>query len=334
MNKIFKNSLLGTLLIAGGIAFSSCGGGGGTAGDDAGGNKTKLAFITNGAADFWLYCQAGVQKAEAELGDVEITFKIGDGTAGKQKQIVDDLIVRGAKGIGISPVNPRNQKDMINEWAKKSTLITVDSDAPDSDRICYLGTDNIAAGRQAGELVKEALPNGGKIMVFVGLGDAQNAVERYQGVKEALAGTNIEVIDLRTDNMDLGKARRNAEDTITKYPDIAAMVGLWSYNAPAILDALRDKQMLGSVKIVAFDEDPVTLKAIDNGEIFGTVVQNPYEFGYQSMKLVHGLVVGGKTAAELGVPENGQIIVDTKVIKQGEGQKYLEYCNGLKASLK
>jgi ribose transport system substrate-binding protein len=333
MNKIFKNSLLGTLLLAGGIALSSCGGGGGdTAG--GGGNKTKLAFITNGAADFWLYCQAGVQKAEAELGDVEITFKIGDGTAGKQKQMVDDLIVRGAKGIGISPVNPRNQKDMIDEWAKKATLITVDSDAPDSDRICYLGTDNIAAGRQAGELVKEALPNGGKIMVFVGLGDAQNAVERYQGVKEALEGTNIEVLDLRTDNMDLGKARRNAEDTLTKYPDIAAMVGLWSYNAPAILGALRDKQKIGAVKIVAFDEDPETLKAIDAGEIYGTVVQNPYEFGYQSMKLVHGLVVEGKSPADLGVPAGGQIIVDTKVIKQGGGQQYLDYCNGLKASLK
>lgn len=331
MNNIFKNSLLGTLLIASTIALSGCGGGGSA---DSGEGKTKLAFITNGAADFWVYCQAGVQKAEEELGDVEITFKVGDGTAGKQKQMVDDLIVRGAKGIGISPVNPRNQKDMINEWAKKTTLITVDSDAPDSDRICYLGTDNVAAGRQAGELVKEALPNGGKIMVFVGLGDAQNAVERYQGVKEALEGTNIEVIDLRTDNMDFGKARRNAEDTLTKYPDIAAMVGLWGYNGPAILEALKDKQKLNDVKVVAFDEDPETLKAIDKGEIFGTVVQNPYEFGYQSMKLVHGLVVEGKSPEDLGLPEGGQIIVDTKVIRKGEGQQYLDYCNGLKAGLK
>ncbi|MGK0185331.1 MAG: ribose transport system substrate-binding protein [Verrucomicrobiales bacterium] len=332
MNTILKNSLLGTLLVASGIALSSCGGGDGTAGSGA--SKTKLAFITNAAADFWFYCEAGVKKAETELGDVEIIFKIGDGTAGKQKQIVDDLIVSGVKGIGISPVDPRNQKDMIDEWATKATLITVDSDAPDSDRICYLGTDNIAAGRQAGELVKEALPNGGKIMVFVGLGDAQNAIERYKGVKEAVAGTNIEVIDLRTDNVDFGKARRNAEDTLTKYPDIAAMVGLWSYNAPLILEALRDKNKVGDVKVIAFDEDPRTLQAIDNGEIFGTVVQNPYEFGYQSMKLVHGIVVEGKSPEELGVPESGQIIVDTKIIRKGEGQAYLDYCNGLKAALK
>lgn len=333
MKKTLRNALAGTLIVACGCMLAGCGGGGGSAGDDDGG-KTKLAFVTNGSADFWLYCQAGVQKAEDELGDVQITFKVGDGTAGKQKQIVDDLIVRGTKGIGISPVDPRNQQDMINEWATKATVITVDSDAPDSDRVCYLGTDNIAAGRQCGELVKEALPDGGKIMVFVGLGDAQNAVERFQGLKEAIAGTSIEVLDLRTDNMDFGKARRNAEDTLTKYPDIAAMVGLWSYNAPAILEALRDKQKLGQVKIVAFDEDPVTLEAIDKGEIVGTVVQNPYEFGYQSMKLVHGLAVSGKTPAEMQVPENGQIIVDTRIIRQGEGKDYLEYCNGLKAALR
>ena len=171
-------------------------------------------------------------------------------------------------------------------------------------------------------------------MAFVGLLDAQNAQERYQGVKEALEGTNIEVLDLRPDNMDMGKARRNAEDTLIKHPDIAAMVGLWGYNAPAILEALRDKKKLGEVKIIAFDEAPETLKAIDAGEIYGTVVQNPYEFGYESMKLVHGLVVGGKSPEELGVPENGQIIVDTKILKQVDGQAYLDYCNGLKASLK
>ena len=76
---------------------------------------------------------------------------------------------------------------MLNTWAKKASIITVDSDAPNSDRLFYLGTNNVEAGRQAGELLKEALPDGGKVMVFVGVGDQANAVERYQGLKEAVS---------------------------------------------------------------------------------------------------------------------------------------------------
>ena len=152
------------------------------------------------------------------------------------KQIVDDLLVAGAEGIAISPASAKPIR-MINEWSNDSTLICVDSDSPDSDRMCYLGTDNIEAGRKCGELVVEALPNGGKIMVFVGIKDMQNAIERFQGLKEAVAGHGIEVIDLRTDGGDVSKARANAEDTLTAHPDVAALVGLWGYNPPACLEA-------------------------------------------------------------------------------------------------
>ena len=118
--------------------------------------------------------------------------------------------------------------------------MTQDSDAPDSNRACYVGTDNVAAGRQAGELIKEALPNGGKIMLFVGKRDAQNAKERFAGIQEALKGTKVEIIDIRTDDIDRVRAKANVMDTIVKYPDVAGLVGLWSYNGPAILNAVAD----------------------------------------------------------------------------------------------
>ena len=149
-------------------------------------------------------------------------------------------------------------------------LITHDSDAPDTDRALYLGADNRAAGRQAGELVKKALPQGGKIMVFVGKSEVRNAKERYEGLKEALQGSKVEIIDLMTDDANQSKARENAYPAMKKYPDIACMVGLWSYNGPAILQALRPENMLGKIKIVCFDEDKDTLAAIKEGTIFGS----------------------------------------------------------------
>jgi len=249
--------------------------------EDAGasGAKVKIAFVTNVTADFWTYAEAGVRAAEKEFGDIEVVFKNGDGTTGKQKQIIDDLIVSGVKAIAISPTNPKDQKDMINEWADQIPVICHDSDAPQSKRLFYLGTDNVAAGKVCGNLLKEALPDGGKTMVFVGLRDQQNAIERFQGVKEAVKGTAIEILDLRTDNVQMDKARRNAEDTLINVPEIKGMVGLWAYNPPLIRDAVEEAGKLDQVSIVGFDEDPRTLQAIDKGHIYGTVAQNPYEFG-------------------------------------------------------
>ena len=88
-------------------------------------------------------------------------------------------------------------------------------------------------------MIKECLPNGGKIMLFVGHRDSQNAMERSGGIKKALEGSNIQIIDIRTDDADPVRAQKNAEDTLVKYPDIACLVGLWNYNGPAILNAVR-----------------------------------------------------------------------------------------------
>ncbi len=250
------------------------------------GTVRKLAFVTNLPADFWNIAKAGIEVAVKEMPDYTVEFRTGDGTAAKQKEIVEDLLVKGVVGIAISPVDAGNQTAMLDNAAGKALLICQDSDAPASKRAFYLGTDNVAAGREAGKLIKEALPDGGTIMVFVGKKDQQNAQERFRGLQEAVKDSKITIIDLRTDDGDRARAKANAADTLVKYPDIAGMVGLWAYNAPAILSALKDGGHIGKVKVVAFDEEDETLAGVKSGIVHGTVVQQPYEFGYQSMKLM------------------------------------------------
>ncbi len=114
-------------------------------------------------------------------------------------------------------------------------------------------------------MIKECLPNGGKIMLFVGHSDAQNAKERDGGIKKALEGSNIQIVDIRTDDTDAVRAQKNAEDTLVKYPDIACLVGLWNYNGPAILNAVRGAGKTGQVKIVCFDDEADTLAGIAAG---------------------------------------------------------------------
>jgi ribose transport system substrate-binding protein len=293
----------------------------------SGSNRLRLAFVTNNASDYWTIARRGTEKAVQELGNVDLEFRMpGEGSAAEQKRIVDDLLAKGIDGMAISPVDPANQTQMINDAAKQILVITQDSDAPESQRACYIGTNNREAGRQAGQLVRETLPQGGRIMVFVGKADAQNARERFEGLKEALAGSNIEVIDLRTDDAERVRAKSNAADTLVKYPDVAAMVGLWAYNGPAILSAVRDAGKIGQVKIIAFDEEDDTLKGIQEGAIVGTVVQQPYEFGYQAIKMMAQAVGGDRSV----IPANKQIFVPTKVIGKDTVEEFTRQLNQLR----
>ena len=320
---IFVCTLLLSLLITGCQPAPS----GGNASSGGAGTKHKLAFVTNNASEFWTIARKGTEKAARDIPNIEVEFRIpADGTAAEQQRQVDDLLAKGIHGIAISPVDPKNQTAMLNRAASQTLVVTQDSDAPDSNRSCYIGTDNVAAGRQAGELVKEALPQGGKIMVFVGVLDAANAQQRYQGLKEALAGSNVSIIDVRTDNTDRVRAKSNASDTLVNNPDIAGMVGLWSYNGPAILAAVREANKLDKVKIIAFDEEDETLTGIKDGAIYATVVQQPFEFGYRSMELMSKVLDGDKS----GIPASKQIFVPTIAVKKADVEEFIKKINGLR----
>jgi ribose transport system substrate-binding protein len=276
--------------------------------------KLKLAFVTNNAATFWTIARAGCEDAAKQLGNVQVDFRIpSTGGSAEQRQILDDLVSAGVDGIAVSPLEPDNQTDFLNRIAEQTLLVCHDSDAPNSKRVCYIGTDNTAAGVEAGKLIKGAIPGGGKIVLFVGSLDAQNAKERLAGIKQALAGSNVEILDVRTDETDTVRAQKNAEDTLVKTPDVACLVGLWNYNGPAILNAVRGAGLAGKVKIVCFDENDETLEGVAAGDIYGTVVQQPYEFGKQAITRMAKYLAGDKQALA-----DGKIIVPTRSIKKDD----------------
>lgn len=275
--------------------------------------KPKLAFVVNAASDFWKLAEAGVKAAQAELPDYELQFRYpAQGTAALQNALMDDLVAAGTDAIMISSVDPKTSIDSFNRIAAQVPLFTTDSDAPASERIAYLGSSNTDAGVQAGEIAIKALPDGGKCMGFVGFLGADNAVERIDGFRQAVDGSGIELVDVRGDDVDFARARSNVDDVLAAQPDINCMVGFYSYNPPKIYEALQAAGKLGEITVIAFDEDPVTLGAVREGSFAGTVVQDPYQWGYQGMHLMADFLEGDSS----GVPADGLIIVPTKVIDQ------------------
>jgi ribose transport system substrate-binding protein len=281
-------------------------------------DKPTLAFVANGASDFWKAAEAGMKKAQGELPDYTLEFKYPDQAAvASQQSLMDNLATAGVKGIMVSAVDP-NATDVLDKIAGETALFTTDSDAPNSKRIAYIGSSNVLAGGQAAEIAKKALPNGAKCMGFVGLLDAANFKERAQGFTDGLKGTNITLVDTKADGIDQTRAKANVSDVLTANPDINCMVGFYSYNTPRIYEALKDAGQLGKITVIGFDDDPITLGGVKEGNIAGTVVQQPFEWAYQGFKLMAAYLKGDKS----GIPANGQLIVPTKILYQGDIDAY------------
>jgi len=283
-------------------------------------DKPALAFVVNITADFWKAAEAGMAKAQAELPDYQLIFKYPDqSTVAIQNQIMNDLVTAGVKAIMVSPIDP-NAVDNLNKIADQTAFFTMDSDSPKSKRIAYIGSSNEALGEQAGQIAKEAMPNGGKCMGFVGHLDAANFTERRDGFNKGVAGTQITLVDTKSDGGDMTVAKKNPEDVLVANPDINCMVGFYSYSTPAIYQAVKNAGKLGQITIVAFDDDPVTLGGVKEGSIAGTVVQQPFEWAYQGFKMMAAYVKGDKSA----VPANGVTIVPGKILHAADIDAYVE----------
>jgi ribose transport system substrate-binding protein len=282
-------------------------------------DKKTLVFVANGASDFWKAAEAGVKKAQTELPDYNLEFKYpSQSSAAIQERLMDDLVANGVSGIMVSAVDPKTETDALDRVAAKTLLLTTDSDAPKSKRLAYIGSSNVAAGEQVGDILKKALPNGGKCMAFVGLPGADNARERIDGIKDTIKGTKIVIVDVRADDIDQARAKRNVEDTLTAHPEINCMLGIYSYNIPQIYQALKEAGQLGKVTVTGFDDDPITLGGIKEGTIVGTVVQQPYLWGYEGMMDMAKILKGDKSF----IPKDDLMIVPTKIVDKSNVDAY------------
>jgi len=158
-----------------------------------------------------------------------------------------------------------------------------------------------------------------QVALFVGKLDVANARERQQGIAEVLKEQGVEIAETFTDQHDRGKCQEYVRTALDKYgDDLKCLVGLWSYNPPAIVQVVKEKGMAGKISIVAFDEEIPTLDAVADGTIYSTIVQQPFEFGYRSTEVLHKLA--RKEPVE--IPQNGLMYVPVKVINQETVQEF------------
>ncbi|MCA8949475.1 MAG: substrate-binding domain-containing protein [Planctomycetes bacterium] len=302
------------------------------AGAGGAGRGPKIGFVTNCVAEFWTIGKRGAEQGARECGATVSVLMPPNAQVQEQKGFLEDLLSKGVDGIALSPIDPGNMTELLDEIAGRTLLVTHDSDAPASKRLAYIGVDNYDAGRMCGRMVAEALPDGGAIVVVVGNLDQDNARRRRQGLIDELLGRShdparfdsqdarlkgdkYEIRASYTDQFDHQKTKALAEDALVRWSDIAAMVGLFEYEPPILLEAVKAADRLAAVKVVGFDENEATLQGIVDGEIVGTIVQNPYEYGRQSVLLLAALARAEDAAARAALlPKDGYLPIPARAI--------------------
>lgn len=290
--------------------------------------KPHLAFVSNGVADFWTIAKAGALAAGDDIG-CEVTVEFPGGGLSDQKRMLEDLVIRGIDGVSVSPIDPKNQVEVLDLVADKALLITNDSDAPAAPRLAYIGMDNYLAGRMCGELAREALPDGGEVFIFIGRLEQDNAKRRRQGFIDGLLGRSVDpsrydqptevieengitILGTLTDSFDRAKAKANIEDVISRYPDLKLVTGLFEYNSTLAVEVLKQAGKTGEILVAGFDEGADVIQGIRDGIVLGTVVQDPYGYGYESIKLLHQFTQGDLSA----VPADRVISIPARVIRK------------------
>ena len=294
----------------------------------------RIVLLNNTDSPFWDAARAGIDKAAEDLKLKEAGFTASmDTNNGTDEGQIEKLRQYGTQddiaAVIISPTSATNPAvvDELKKLKDKGLIIgTFDSDFDDkfqSVREFYVGTDNIKGGKVLGTAARNLRPDGGEYVQFVGLDSQQNAYQRMDGFTSAVGDKFVQKAR-RTDDVDRSRARDNVRDSIDQNPNLNVLVGIWSYNAPAIVDIVKEKNVREKFTIVTFDAEQLAIEQMGAGMIDAMVVQNPFGMGYDSVKYVFAKLQNDEaTMAELfpNMKEPGGNIRDTglKVVVPDSG---------------
>ncbi len=289
-------------------------------GGPASGTK-RIVFVTNGDDPFWDACLSGLKEGEKQFdcaaAGISVQRDVNNGTAeGQIEKLRQYATQDDIAGVAISVIQADNLaivEEMKKLQAKGVKVITVDGDVNRElyreARSYYIGTDNIVGGRVLGTATKALLEakgiTAGPYVQFAGFTDNDNARSRMNGVKEAL-GSGFEERDRMQDEMDLSRARDNVRNALGNHKDLVALVGIWAYNAPAIADVVIETNSRDKYVVATFDAQDLAIGHMAKGNIDAMVVQNPFDMGVQTVRLLKAMIENnGETLKEM-FPKEGQ----------------------------
>lgn len=286
-----KISLAAAVLAVSALALTGCSPATTNVGaaDPTSGDKPVYVFLPKSLNNpYWVDARKGMEDAAAKLG-VEAKF-LGPDTddAAAQVAIFDSILATKPAGIAISPNDPASVRDNIAKaTAAGIPVIAWDGPVPDSDVLGYIGTDNFAAGTQAGEALAKSVGEKGKVAVVIGSLSAVNLNQRLDGVKKALSKyPDIELVATQVSGESIATAQSASETILQANPDLAGFIGIGGSDLPGIAGALKSADKCGKVKAVGFDVVPQGIEGMKGGCVDALISQKPFGMTAQALQIL------------------------------------------------
>ena len=251
--------------------------------------EERYVFVaSNVNLPYWQEAQAGLTDAAKQLGvKSELT---GPEKFDPQEQLraFQKVVESKPAGIMISVTRPELFQDAINAAIAQGTpVITVDSDAPNSKRVMFVGTDNFRAGGESAKRMADILKGQGQVVIITIPGQL-NVDERLRGVNETLKKyPGIKIVQAIDDKGDPRVANDNIAALLKAKAKIDGIISLEASGGSGAAEALHRLDV--KIPIVGFDKDPETLDWIDRDGITATVTQKPYVMAYYALKFADDL---------------------------------------------
>lgn len=269
------------------LLLGSCGGG-----SQHATTEIYVMVATNIKIPYWQSAAAGLKNAATQLG-VKYDFT-GPATYDPEGQRDEFRRVLARKpqpaGIMVSPADAELMKPEIDSAiAQGIPVVTIDSDAPASKRLLYIGTDNYQAGLMGGRVAADQLKGKGNVIVFT-MPEQLNLNDRLRGYQDVFQQHPeikiTEVVDVKGDP---AVAFDKTSQVIDKARDsVDAFVCLEALACKEVAEVLDRKHVSGKL-IVAMDTDELTLEWIQKGAIAATVAQKPYTMAFTALKILDDL---------------------------------------------
>ncbi len=243
--------------------------------------------------------------ASGKISGYTASITAGEMDAARQKDQVNDFIVKKVKAIILSPVDSRSIGTSIIE-ANKAGIPVFTADIgcldPNAKVVAHIATDNYGGGKLAGQAIVDAIGENGTVAIITHP-EVESVILRAKGFKEVIAKhPGIKIVAELPGNGARDASFKAAQDILEKNPDIS---GIFAINDPSALGALAAVEKVGKVgkiKIVGFDGMPEAKQAIKSGKLYADIVQYPDEIGRRTIQAAITYLAGEKVAPKTLIP--------------------------------
>jgi ribose transport system substrate-binding protein len=273
--------------------------------------------------DYWRLVEEGAQKAAEEHGVLLEYAGPKQANIDEHLKTIEMSMASKVDGIITQGLSDEQFTPLINRVVEKLPVITIDTDAANSNRMAYIGTDNYYSGFLAGKALIADTHGQANVAIITGSFYANHQQQRVQGFQDAVKSEEgIKIITVEESEISRVRAAEKAYQIVTDYPKVNAFYGTSALDAIGIAQVVEKFREPDQVYIIGFDSLPETLKYISEGTIKATVVQEPFEMGYKAVAMMIDLIEGKKVPPVIHTDTRIMREEDLPDIHRAMGEEY------------